>query len=847
MKILFLSPYLPWPTTMGGKNRVAGLLRALRTFASVDVLAIGDSNGDDAATSRAEMAALGGSIAGHLAEGPQGAHARNLLARGTPDAIAHFTSPTLSAELRHRLRCATYDLVWIEELALAPYASEIRATEGAARNVPVVLSRQKIEWALAAEDHATRWREFERNTCILFDAFVVTGNKDAELVTNASSQSSGRVAIAPISVSPRLRHPPNRTTLVDHVLLYGNLDYAPTAEANRRFLREIWPELRNRFPHIRADVLGAGNAAGDSLDNSDARVRTLGYVPDVLPHLVAPGVLVAPITTGGGARTKILEAMACGMPVVSTGAGLENIDAEPGRHVLTAETNNEFVETTSRLIIAGGGRIGEEAAHFIDEKHRDTSVIAALQPFLTDLVANKSGSSSVSTGPRRALILGVGPLPSDARSRSHTFPGHRTAQFAAAARAAGYEVVVVLRDEGVTPGFQDPDIPRIEALAPGTFADTRTVERLVKDLNPSVVMTAGGYHAARLAVALNVPLPLLIDIAGDFGAEAALHPPGTHDGVIVLRAALEKAAAFSVASDAQSLAVLGQLSLVERLPRSLSPVPVLVVPPTSFASAHDRPFLRPHTFRSSHVILLSSGSINAWSDALTLAESLEALWREPEAREFKFVSTGAPVTDDPTSEAVYREFQGRLDPARREGRAQDYGSIAASDLDTIWNTAHVALCLSRNCPEARLGSRQRVVEALARGRPVVVTKLGDIADVVAIAGAGVAVPPNDPDAVVRAIKMLTRDDETLAAAGRAARQLFETRFAMAPSTFELCAWLKDPTAFATLPAGSVDSAIVGLIDQNARLQYELNAVRGSTTFKALRAFDRLTGRSARKS
>jgi hypothetical protein len=78
-------------------------------------------------------------------------------------------------------------------------------------------------------------------------------------------------------------------------------------------------------------------------------VEVRGFVADIRTVLQGPGALVVPVRVGGGARTKVLEALACGMPVVSTALGVENLDLVPGRDFLLAETESEFVAAVSRL------------------------------------------------------------------------------------------------------------------------------------------------------------------------------------------------------------------------------------------------------------------------------------------------------------------------------------------------------------------------------------------------------------------------------------------------------------------------------------------------------------------
>ncbi len=73
-------------------------------------------------------------------------------------------------------------------------------------------------------------------------------------------------------------------------------------------------------------------------------VEVVGPVPEMAPHLASAAALVVPLRTGGGTRLKILQAMAAGVPVISTSKGTEGIDLVPGQHALIGETTEELAQ-----------------------------------------------------------------------------------------------------------------------------------------------------------------------------------------------------------------------------------------------------------------------------------------------------------------------------------------------------------------------------------------------------------------------------------------------------------------------------------------------------------------------
>ena len=79
-------------------------------------------------------------------------------------------------------------------------------------------------------------------------------------------------------------------------------------------------------------------------------VQLTGWVPDIDPFVQASRVLVVPMRAGSGMRVKILDAMARGLPVVSTTVGCEGIGVVPGEHLLVADTPQAFAEAVIRVL-----------------------------------------------------------------------------------------------------------------------------------------------------------------------------------------------------------------------------------------------------------------------------------------------------------------------------------------------------------------------------------------------------------------------------------------------------------------------------------------------------------------
>src|SRR5205814_10715677 len=106
-----------------------------------------------------------------------------------------------------------------------------------------------------------------------------------------------------------------------HLPFIGNLAHRPNSDGVLYFLREVYPLVRAALPQIELDIIGDNPAEIAAYASPDVRVR--GYVPDVEPFWQARRVFVAPLRYGAGVKGKIGEALAHGLPVVTTTVGAE--------------------------------------------------------------------------------------------------------------------------------------------------------------------------------------------------------------------------------------------------------------------------------------------------------------------------------------------------------------------------------------------------------------------------------------------------------------------------------------------------------------------------------------------
>jgi glycosyltransferase involved in cell wall biosynthesis len=135
------------------------------------------------------------------------------------------------------------------------------------------------------------------------------------------------------------------------LLTIGTMFWLPNSEGVMWWLSEGYDYLRSIHPGLIYDIVGARPPrALQVLAEQHAGVHVHGYVPDAKPFWINAAALAVPLLSGGGVRVKILEAMAMGVPVISTTIGCEGLAVRSGEHLLVADTPEAFARACAKVL-----------------------------------------------------------------------------------------------------------------------------------------------------------------------------------------------------------------------------------------------------------------------------------------------------------------------------------------------------------------------------------------------------------------------------------------------------------------------------------------------------------------
>ena len=209
---------------------------------------------------------------------------------------------------------------------------------------------------------------------------VVTKEERAELVSQAVATDS---VVVPIIVPIRAREQKERGP---GLLFVGGFNHGPNANGLLWFVHECWSFVRLRVPGVKLTVVGS-NPPQEIIDlGKEDGIMVAGFVPETAPYLDSAAVSIAPLLYGAGMKGKVTEAMAVGLPVVTTTFGAQGLDAILGQHLLVADEPSEFAEhiaglltdpaRAARIGLAGQAHIQQICSAEIVEKQLNSMVTA---------------------------------------------------------------------------------------------------------------------------------------------------------------------------------------------------------------------------------------------------------------------------------------------------------------------------------------------------------------------------------------------------------------------------------------------------------------------------------------
>ena len=369
MRVLYATPFVPWPLDTGGRLRAFHLACSIASQVPVELHAVAEPR-DLTEARRALEPHFERLVIHERSRAPLPSR----LTLSKPE--RWFYSASLGRELASRSNEPL--AVFLEEVfltRLVPPALRARTLVG----------HQKIDSEFHRRTHPSpsaperyegyRLERLERFAAQHFPNHLTCSEDDAENLKRRFPEAP-RAQVLPSGFDPQHFAGPTdpKLRIGGPVVFVGSLDYAPNVDAIEHLMADILPPLRKLAPDVRIQLVGRRPNARVrecvEAGNSDAEpcVELHEDVPDVRPFLERAACVVVPLRIGGGTRLKIVEALALGCPLVSTAVGAQGLHLRSSEHLQIADGPTNFADSVANLLhsperAAALGQAGARAVH----------------------------------------------------------------------------------------------------------------------------------------------------------------------------------------------------------------------------------------------------------------------------------------------------------------------------------------------------------------------------------------------------------------------------------------------------------------------------------------------------
>ena len=357
MKILMLTPYLPFPLLSGGQIRTYNLLKNLSAKHQITLFSLIKDESEKKHVPELKKFCHKVVL---LKRTKKPFHLRNIILAGLskyPFLVTRNLPKNGKALIKKELASKNYDLIHAETFYMMPNLPETP--------IPVILVEQTIEYLgylsyvkkskfkplkpLLYYD-IKKIRHWEQYFWQKADKLITMSADDSHFIQN---EVNARLDIDVVAngvdisffnqVKKRLPQAPT-------VLSVGTFKWLPNVDAVEFLVQKIWPKIIRQLPNAKLHIVGFSPHQKILDYGKDPAIKISGNIKDIRQAYSKAHVLLAPVRSGKGTRFKILEAMATATPIVATPLAVEGLAVKANQHALVGSTASQLANQTIKLL-----------------------------------------------------------------------------------------------------------------------------------------------------------------------------------------------------------------------------------------------------------------------------------------------------------------------------------------------------------------------------------------------------------------------------------------------------------------------------------------------------------------
>jgi glycosyltransferase involved in cell wall biosynthesis len=352
MKILIITPKIPYPPIDGHKKSMFGVIKYLSLIGyKIDLVCYKQDENEHYAKPLEKYAQVhlldvrtSNTVVGVL---------QNLFS-SVPYNLWKYKNTKLVKFLKKFLKSNEPDIIHIVNSHMGWIVDYLREFS----NAPIVLRQENLELSIMEKYYQNqenlllklysfcqfqKFLNYEPELCRKFDLCLMMSYQDEEKLKQLNQNV--RTEVIPLGVDEELFNLERESVEPYSLFHIGSLSWYPNLDGITWFINKIFPTIIARCPNCKLYLYGGGIPKNFRYDAKlESNIVIKGFVQDIWKEINSKQLAIVPLRIGGGIRVKILELLAAGHYVISTKIGAEGIPVEDGKNVIIADTNEEFTE-----------------------------------------------------------------------------------------------------------------------------------------------------------------------------------------------------------------------------------------------------------------------------------------------------------------------------------------------------------------------------------------------------------------------------------------------------------------------------------------------------------------------
>lgn len=293
-----------------------------------------------------------------------------------PLTLPYFYSKKLSLDVKRILKEEKIDLIYVYSSSMAQYVMDAmgvrKIMDFADADSHKWLQYFKFTWPPLSWVYFLEYlkmKAFEKKVAKNFDSTIAISEDEKKLF--GSYIKDLKMDVVNNGVDLEYFKPREKGYNLKQLIFVGAMDYIPNIDAVTYFFQQILPLVKEKVPDVKFYIVGGRPSAAVKKLAEDRSVVVTGFADDVRKVLTDSAVCVAPLRIARGVQNKILEAMAAGVPVVTTSKGNEGINARRGEDIFVEDDPRSFAQRIVELLNNSllRNQTARNARGFVEKNH----------------------------------------------------------------------------------------------------------------------------------------------------------------------------------------------------------------------------------------------------------------------------------------------------------------------------------------------------------------------------------------------------------------------------------------------------------------------------------------------